>query len=139
MFIRIYIGSPPITTIVVAEASILVQYWRSWIFLYLLFFLFEWCLTLELSIILVAKELSFATNSDFRTLISYTTSCRRPLIIQTMNYVRTKSRSLKYQRFTPLYCTDIGVRKFEFVAKTHSHLSLKFWNSSYLEKIICPR
>ena len=26
---------------------------------------------------------------------------------------------LKYQRFTPSYSTDIGVRKFEFVAKTH--------------------
>ena len=42
-----------------------------------------------------------------------------------MNYVRSKSRSLKYQRFTPSYCTDIGVRKFELVAKTQI-LSFKF-------------
>ena len=61
----------------------------------------------------------FATNSDFRTPISFATLCRRPLIFQTLNYVRANSQSLKYQRFTPSYSTDIGVRKFEFVAKTH--------------------
>ena len=42
-------------------------------------------------------------------------------------YVRTTHKlevdkinnlSLKYKRFTPLSCTDIGIRKFEFVAKT---------------------
>ena len=61
----------------------------------------------------------FATNSDFRTPLSFATLCRRPLIFQTMNYVRSNSQSLKYQRFTPSYYTDIGVRKVEFVAKSH--------------------
>ena len=59
--------------------------------------------------------MSFATNSDFRTPISFATL----LIFQTLNYVRANSQSLKYQRFTPSYSTDIGVKKFEFVAKTH--------------------
>ena len=36
-----------------------------------------------------------------------------------MNYVRLNSKNLKYQRFTPSYYTDIRVRKFEFVTKTH--------------------
>ena len=61
----------------------------------------------------------FATNSDFRTPISFATLCCRPLIFQTMNYVRSNSQSFKYQRFTSSYYTDIGVRKFKFVAKTH--------------------
>ena len=43
------------------------------------------------------------------------TWCRRSLIFQTMNCVRPKSIILNYQRFTP---PDIGIRKFEFVAKT---------------------
>ena len=35
-----------------------------------------------------------------------------------MNYVRLSNPSLKYLRFTPSGCRDIGLRKFEFVAKT---------------------
>ena len=35
-----------------------------------------------------------------------------------MNYVRSNSLSLKNQMFTLSYCKDIGIRKFEFVAKT---------------------
>ena len=35
-----------------------------------------------------------------------------------MNYVRSNSLSLKYQRFPPLGCQDIRIGKFEFVAKT---------------------
>ena len=42
----------------------------------------------------------------------------RPFIFQTINSVRSNSLSLKYQRFTPSGCEAIGVRKFEFVAKT---------------------
>ena len=38
-----------------------------------------------------------------------------------MNFVRSNSRSLKYQRFTSSSCEDIGVRKFKFVARTQSH------------------
>ena len=47
-----------------------------------------------------------------------TTRCRRPLIFQTMYTVRLNSISLKYHRFTPSGCKDIGLRKFEFVATT---------------------
>ena len=43
---------PKKTTVVVAEASILDQYWRSWIFLHLLFISDRVVFTLELSIIL---------------------------------------------------------------------------------------
>ena len=35
-----------------------------------------------------------------------------------MSYVRLKNLSLNNQRFTPSVCKDIGIRKFEFVAKT---------------------
>ena len=35
-----------------------------------------------------------------------------------MASVRLNSPSLKYQRFPPLGCQDIRIRKFEFVAKT---------------------
>ena len=46
------------------------------------------------------------------------TRCCRPLIFQTINSVRSKSLSLKYQRFTPSCCKNIEMRTFEFVAKT---------------------
>ena len=35
-----------------------------------------------------------------------------------MNSVRSNNLSLKYQRFIPWRCKDIGTRKFEFVAIT---------------------
>ena len=35
-----------------------------------------------------------------------------------MNSVRSNNLSLKNQRFTPSDCKDIGIRTFEFVAKT---------------------
>ena len=35
-----------------------------------------------------------------------------------MNFVRSNNLSLKYQKLTPLGCKDIGIIKFEFVAKT---------------------
>ena len=37
---------------------------------------------------------------------------------QTINSVRSNNLSLKYQRFTRSGGEDIGIRKFEFVAKT---------------------
>ena len=39
-------------------------------------------------------------------------------IFQTINSVRSDILNLKYQRFTPSGCTDRGLSKFEFVAKT---------------------
>ena len=35
-----------------------------------------------------------------------------------MNYVRSYSLSLKYQGFPPSDSQDIGIKKFEFVAKS---------------------
>ena len=35
-----------------------------------------------------------------------------------MNYVRSNSLSLKYQRLASSGCEDVGIRKFVFVAKT---------------------
>ena len=35
-----------------------------------------------------------------------------------MNYVRSNNLSLKYQRFASSGSKDIGIIKFEFVAKT---------------------
>ena len=35
-----------------------------------------------------------------------------------MNSVKLSILGLKYQRFKPFGCTDIGIRKFKFAAKT---------------------
>ena len=54
------------------------------------------------------------------------TQCRRPLIFQTLHYARPKNLSLRYQRFTPSDCKDIGIRRFELVGK------LSFFKISWL-------
>ena len=36
----------------------------------------------------------------------------------TTNSIRSNNLSLKYPRFTPLGCNDIGIRKFEKVANS---------------------
>ena len=52
----------------------------------------------------------------FFTLISnpyiIATQCWRSYIFQSINYVNSINLSLKYQRFTPLGCEDIGIGKF---------------------------
>ena len=53
---------------------------------------------------------------------------------QTMNSVRSNNLSLKYQRFTPSGCKDIGIIKFEFVAKTQVLLDR---NTNYLPLVRC--
>jgi len=45
-----------------------------------------------------------------------------------MKFVRLNNLSLKYQRFTPTGCGDIGFRTFEFVAKTQILLGLQVWD-----------
>ena len=37
----------------------------------------------------------------------------------TKESVTSNNMSLKYQRFTPSGCKDKGIKKYEFVAKTH--------------------
>ena len=64
------------------------------------------------------KELSFCHKLWFHNPYTFSTLCRRPSTFQTMKSVRSNNLSLKYQRFTPFGCEDIGIRKSEFVAKT---------------------
>ena len=64
------------------------------------------------------KELSFCHKLRFSNYNNLATRFPRPLIFQTINSGRSNSLSLKYQRFKPSGCKDIGVNKFKFVAKT---------------------
>ena len=43
-----------------------------------------------------------------------------------MNYVGSDSESLKYQRFTPSGCRDIGNDYFEFVTKKTQFHALNY-------------
>ena len=55
----------------------------------------------------------------FKSLIFATRICRRtPQIFQTMNSVQSNILNLKYLMFTSSGCKDMGIIKFEFVAKT---------------------
>ena len=58
-----------------------------------------------------------ATNSDF-LIPFFATQCCRPLVFQTMNSVRSNNLSLKYQRFSPSYNKNKGIRLFQNLAKT---------------------
>ena len=64
------------------------------------------------------KELSHCHKLWFSNLYIFVIKCRRPLIFQTMNSVRWKNQSLKYQRFPPTGGKNVGIRKSEFVTKT---------------------
>ena len=80
-------------------------------------------------LIILWKELSFCHKLWFSNSYNLTTRFPRPLIFQTINSVRTNSLSLKYQRFTTVGCLDVGVRKYEFVAKQFdkiNHIYLVF-------------
>ena len=48
----------------------------------------------------------------------FATQCRRPSIFQTLIYVTINNLSLKFQKFNPTGCEDIGIQKIQFVAKT---------------------
>ena len=60
----------------------------------------------------------FCHKLRFYNSYNLATRFSRPLIFQTINSGRSNSLSLKYQRFTPSGCKDIGIRKCKFVAKT---------------------
>ena len=66
----------------------------------------------------ILKELSFCHKLRFSNSYNLANRFPRPLIFQTINSGSPNSLSLKYQRFTPSGCKDIGVRKCKFVAKT---------------------
>ena len=54
----------------------------------------------------------------FSNFYIYSTQCRRSFIFQAINSARAYNLTLKYLRFTPSGSKDIGLGKFEFVAKT---------------------
>ena len=63
--------------------------------------------------ILLEYNWAFSTNSDFLIpIILQPSVVDRSKIFLTMNYVGSILLGLKYQRFTPLGCKDIGIRKF---------------------------
>jgi len=64
------------------------------------------------------KEISICNKLWLSNSYNLATHSPRPFIFQTINSFRSNSLSLKYQRFTPSGCEAIGVRKFQFVAKT---------------------
>ena len=73
-----------------------------------------------------SKVLSLYNKLWFSNPYIFSIQCRRPLIFQTMKYVRSNNLSLKYQMFTPSSCRDIGIKKFKFVAKTQFLCFCKF-------------
>ena len=74
----------------------------------------------------------------FSNLYIFATQCRRPLIFQTMNSVKPKNLSLKYQRFASSDCKDIGIRQFEFVTKPQFLYRLLIRDSDWLNFIHFP-
>jgi len=65
------------------------------------------------------KQISLQLQCKFRTIVSEVSFFVSNPVGQTMNSVGSKRLRLKYQRFTSSGCKDIGIRKFEFVAKNH--------------------
>ena len=78
----------------------------------------------------LAKELSLWNKLWYSNPIS--THCCRPLIFQTMNYVRLNDPSLKYQRFTSTSCRDVA----NVCGKNSIFLSSDLWSLSVLCKMI---
>ena len=69
----------------------------------------------------ISKKLSHCHKLRFSKTFISATKCRRQLIYQTMNFSRSNNLRLKYLRFSPSGCQDIGGiwnTKFEFVEKT---------------------
>ena len=71
---------------------------------------------LSIYIFILLKELCLCHKLRISNPDIFAIQCRRPEIFQNMNYVRPNNLSLKYKRFTR--CKDIGIRKFEIMAKT---------------------
>ena len=60
-----------------------------------------------LLLILLVRNRVYATNSDFLIPISVQSDVVWPFIFKIINFVRSNSLSLKYQRFTSSGCKDI--------------------------------
>ena len=84
---------------------------------------------------LCLKELSFCHKLRFSNSYNLVTHFPKPLIFKTINSGRPNSLSLKYQRFTPSGCKDIGIRKFKFVANQFLY-KLLLWSNDILMVLI---
>ena len=73
----------------------------------------------------------FAKNSHFPIPISLLPNAVDLWYFKRRIFTRTNNLRLKYQTFTRSYCKDIGIRKFEFLAKTNS-IDNTFWEISTL-------
>ena len=64
------------------------------------------------------KELCLCHKLKFFNHYIFRAKCCRPLIVQTVNSVKSNNLSLKYHRLQISGCKDIGVYIFEIEAKT---------------------
>ena len=98
-----------------------------WRFAPIFYFKIKWCSIYQHFLFdktTKTKELSLYHKLRFSSPLIFSTLYRRPYIFQTINSVRSNYLSLKYQRYTPSVCKEVGIRKFEFVAKTQILQSL---------------
>ena len=71
------------------------------------------------------KQIEYLTQTlIFWSLYLCNILCRRPLIFQTINSVRSDHPSLKNQRCTQSGCKDIGILNFDFFRQTQFLLNL---------------
>ena len=84
---------------------------------------------------LLWKDFSLYHKLWFSNRNIFAAQCRRPLIFQTINSVRSNNLGLKYQRFTRSGCKDAGIKKSEFVAKTQ--FLTGSWGLLYIYVTIC--
>ena len=86
---------------------------------------------------LVIMNWVFTTNSDFRILISLQSIFLYLRYFQAMNsFIWSNNIILKYQRFTPTGCIDLGIRKLEFVEKIQFLFLLSYTCMLYMLKYI---
>ena len=58
--------------------------------------------------------------------------CRRPLIFQIKNYLRSDNYCVKYQRFIQSGCKDMRIRKIGCVINAHLFFKIKYYNITYM-------
>ena len=69
------------------------------------------CVNMRVSKTLMHKGTAWALP-QFSNFYIYAIQCVRPMIFHTINSVRSIIQGLKYYRFTPSSCKDIGIIKF---------------------------
>ena len=70
------------------------------------------------------KELSFYHKLWFSNSNNFATRFPKPLILLAFNSVRSKSLSLKYERFTPSGCKGIGLENATLWQKLSSYVKI---------------